>query len=76
MIKTFLPSGTNEAKMVDEIDRHVNKVIELGFARRLRGDDTRVEVLRMLKAFVDAQWLSEFDARLDEYRLAAEVRNE
>jgi len=27
-------------------------------------------VRRILKAFVDAQWLAEFDARLDVYRTA------
>ena len=27
------------------------------------------EVRRIIKAFVDAQWLAEFDQRLDEYRL-------
>jgi hypothetical protein len=27
-----------------------------------------IEIRRILKAFVDAQWLSEFDRRLSEYR--------
>ncbi len=36
MIKTFLPAGSNEARLVDQIDTYINKVIELGFARRLR----------------------------------------
>jgi hypothetical protein len=42
-------------------------VIELGFLRRLKtepGQPTMVEVRRILKAFVDAQWLAEFDQRL------------
>ena len=30
--------------------------------------DARFEVQRILKAFVDAQWLAEFDARLAAYR--------
>jgi hypothetical protein len=36
--------------------------------RRLRGQDGMFEVQRILKAFVDAQWLAEFDARLAAYR--------
>ena len=67
MVKTFLPSGSNEARLVDQIDTHLNKVIELGFARRLRTENSRIEVRRLLKAFVDAQWLNDFDAHLRTY---------
>lgn len=31
------------------------------------------EVRRILKAFVDAQWLAEFDARLGDYRKVLEA---
>jgi hypothetical protein len=68
LMQLFLPGGTNEAKLVDRIDAHINRVIELGFLRRLRGQDDRFEVRRILKAFVDAQWLSEFQQKLAEYR--------
>lgn len=68
LMRTFLPPGSTEARLVDQIDSHINKVIELGFARRLRGQEQMVEVRRILKAFVDAQWLSEFDARLQAYQ--------
>jgi len=68
MLRTFLPEGSNEAKLVDRIDAYINKVVELGFIRRLRGQDNVFEVHRIMKAFVDAQWLSEFDTRLKEYR--------
>lgn len=67
MLRLFLPESSNDARLVDNIDAHVNKVIELGFVRRLRGDEEHFEVRRILKAFVDGQWLSDFDARLDEY---------
>jgi hypothetical protein len=40
----------------------------MGFLRRLRGTDNQYEVRRILKAFVDAQWLSELDQRLSAYR--------
>ncbi len=68
MARTFLPEGSNEARLVDRIDAHINKVVELGFIRRLRGQENVFEVHRIMKAFIDAQWLSEFDARLKEYR--------
>ncbi|ROZ63641.1 DUF4194 domain-containing protein [Ramlibacter sp. WS9] len=68
MLRVFLPAGSNETRLVDQVDTHLNKVAELGFVRRLRGQEHMIEVLRILKAFVDAQWLGEFDARLTEYR--------
>lgn len=44
------------------------KIAELGFIRRLRGQGQMIEVRRIIKAFVDAQWLADFDERLAEYR--------
>jgi hypothetical protein len=69
MVRLFLPAGANEARIVDQIDTHLNKIIELGFVRRMRGQPHLIEVRRILKAFVDAQWLSEFDQRLATYRI-------
>ncbi|MBU0674027.1 MAG: DUF4194 domain-containing protein [Proteobacteria bacterium] len=68
MARTFLPSGSNEAKIIDKIDGHINKIVELGFIRRLSGQPNIFEIRRILKAFVDGQWLHEFDSRLKEYR--------
>jgi hypothetical protein len=68
MVQLFLPAGTNEARVVDRIDADVNRVVDFGFLRRLRGHDDQFEVRRILKAFVDAQWLSELEQRLAEYR--------
>jgi hypothetical protein len=71
MVKVFLPSGSNESKLVNQIETHLNKIIELGFLRKLKAQfsgDNRYEVRRILKAFVDAQWLSDFDTRLEQYR--------
>ena len=68
LIRMFLPQTADEAKLVRRIDSHINKAIELGFVRRLRGQDERYEVLRILKSFVDAQWLQDFNERLQAYR--------
>jgi Domain of unknown function (DUF4194) len=76
VMRTFLPPGSTEARLVDQIDAHINKVIELGFARRLRGQEQMIEVRRILKAFVDAQWLNEFDARLQSYQAQLSIDEE
>ena len=73
LIRLFLPETTNEVKLVDQIETHINKIVELGFLRRLKpttseNGDSVFEVRRILKAFVDAQWLADFDARLAAYR--------
>ncbi len=72
LIRVFLPASSNEAKLVDQLDRHINKVIELGFLRRLAQSSTtqppNYEVRRIIKAFVDAQWLAEFDQKLEQYQ--------
>lgn len=67
IMRTFLPDSSNEARVFDQIDSHINKVIELGFARRLKDDKQKIEIRRIISAFVNAQWLSEFDQRLQEY---------
>ncbi len=70
MLRIFLPAGSNEARMTDQIDTHINKIVELGFARRLRTDSSSIEVRRILKAFIDTQWLDQFDSRLKTYASA------
>lgn len=67
MMRVFLPDTANEARLMDRIDAHINKVVELGFLRRLRGQDAQFEIRRILKAFVDAQWLAGFEDKLKEY---------
>jgi hypothetical protein len=73
LIRVFLPDNTNEARLLDQIDAHINKAVDLGFLRRLKpqvaGSQTPVyEVRRILKAFVDAQWLADFNGRLAAYQ--------
>ena len=77
LIRVFLPDSGNEARLMDRLDAHLNKVVEMGFLRRLRGKgdkDGAFEIQRILKAFVDAQWLSEFERRLGAY--AEHLKNE
>ncbi len=76
LVRVFLPESSNEAKLIDQIETHLNKVVELGFLRRLKPNaavntekGTNFEVRRILKAFVDAQWLADFDGRLAAYQM-------
>jgi hypothetical protein len=71
LVRVFLPDTANEARLLDRMETHINKIVELGFLRRLRGRDDSFEVQRILKAFVDAQWLSAFEERLADYRAHA-----
>ncbi|MBO0910655.1 MAG: DUF4194 domain-containing protein [Acidobacteria bacterium] len=79
LVRVFLPESSNESRTFDQVEAHLNKIVELGFLRRLspgaRADhaNSAFEVRRILKAFVDAQWLAEFDARLAAYRAALEA---
>ena len=71
LIRVFLPEASNEARLMDRVDTDINKVVELGFLRRMKpvaGQPAAFEVRRILKAFVDAQWLADFDTRLAAYR--------
>ena len=67
MVRVFVPSSTNEVRLTNQIDAHIGKAVELGFLRPAKNSEQVYEVMRILKAFVDAQWLADFDARLAEY---------
>jgi hypothetical protein len=75
LARVFLPQSSNEARLIDQIETHINRIVELGFLRRLKaaGGPPTFEVRRILKAFVDAQWLAEFDARLVAYQAQVAV---
>jgi Domain of unknown function (DUF4194) len=67
MLRLFLSESTNEARVVDQVDTTIRRATELGFLRLLRGRTDQWEVRRILKAYVDAQTLSDFAGRLAEY---------
>ncbi|MFT3855666.1 MAG: DUF4194 domain-containing protein [Ilumatobacteraceae bacterium] len=77
LVSVFQPTSTNEVRLRERVEADVNKVVELGFLQQLRargrrGDEQTYEVRRVLKAFVDAQWMADFDARLAEYRAVSQ----
>lgn len=75
-LRTFLGDSRNEARLVDQADAAIGKIVDLGYLRMVKGTGgatAEFEVRRILKAFVDAQWLHDFDARLQEYAVSLGV---
>lgn len=76
LVRVFLPEGPNEARLIDQVETTINKVVDLGFLHKLKlasgaaVGPPSYEVRRILRAFVDAQWLADFDARLAAYQTA------
>lgn len=67
MVRLFLPPTANEARLKDRVDGNVRKVVELGFLRPLKGRGDTYEVRRILRSFIDAQWLGHLNERLAIY---------
>lgn len=72
LMRLFLAETANQARLEDRVDGHIKRVVELGFLRPLRGQPDQFEVSRILKAFVDAQWLGALAERLADYRIHAD----
>ena len=67
MIRMFLPAVSNEARLVDQIDTYITKAVELQFLRRAKHQEQLYEVQRIIKAYVDGQWLADFETNLARY---------
>lgn len=63
----FLKDTTNEAKMLADIDKHIDRIEKMGFLRRLRGSEDSFEVQRILRNFVNAEWLHDVNEQLNMY---------
>lgn len=67
-LQNFLSERFDEVKLQKEIAATIKKVEELGFLKKLGTKESTYEIRPAIKAFVDAQWLGEFDKKLKEYR--------
>lgn len=76
LVRTFLPESSTESRTVDRTLATLKKIADLGFISFLNSRRDKLEVKRILAAFVDAQWLNEFDARLAEYAAHTEDSDE
>ena len=61
----YLPEHNDEAKALKEIDGAISKAVELGFLKKL--GDGGYKIQPVLKSFVDANWLADFDRKMAEY---------
>ncbi|HEX4044420.1 MAG TPA: DUF4194 domain-containing protein [Gammaproteobacteria bacterium] len=77
MMMVYLPERSNEIKTAEQIEVCINKMLELGFLRRLKNsNDHYYEIQRIIKAFVDADWLQRIDEKLQEYQAYAQSNTE
>jgi hypothetical protein len=76
MMDLFMPGGSNEAKQADKTDANINRVREMGFLRGLKDRPDEFEVMRIIKAFVDADWLGEMERRFSAGETAPEGSGE
>lgn len=67
MLRLFGAESTNDARLVDNAEATIKKASELGFLRQMRGQRDQWEVRRILKAYVDAETLSDFAEKLRVY---------
>lgn len=67
LMRLFQPDTADEARLEDRVGRDIAKVVDLGFLKTLKGREGTYEVRRILRSFVDAQWLGALNERLAEY---------
>jgi hypothetical protein len=70
-MRVFMPEKSNEAKIEEQINTTISKVIDLGFLRKLKTDTEQLEVQRFLTALVDAEWTASLNDKLMEYQTYA-----
>jgi hypothetical protein len=66
-IKVFLPAVNDEAKQQEKIISTINKVMDIGFLRKLDDQGKNYEVHRIIKGFVNADVIDDTLSRLKEY---------
>lgn len=66
-VSQFLKDTNDEAKQRKEIETEINAIEKMGFIRQLKNSTEDYEIIPLVRGFVDAQWLQEFDERLQSY---------
>jgi hypothetical protein len=72
-MKSFLPAASDEARQHDRIVTTINKVIEIGFLKRLEGSNNDYEIHRVIKGFVNANVIDETLKKLQIYAAEKEI---
>jgi hypothetical protein len=66
-VKLFIPSAPDEAKQQDKIITTINKVIDIGFLRKVEDNTDNYEIHRIIKGFVNADEIDVALKRLESY---------
>jgi len=77
-LETFFREKANRMKLIRELNRYINEVLELGYLKQVKGDtqaddDDTFEVRRILKARFDDDVLQQFLQQLKEESEDAEL---
>ncbi len=70
-MQVFFSGQSNEARFADQLDGHIEKVVKVGFLKRLKEED-HFEVRRIIKALVDGDWLADLEEKLSVYKSHAD----
>ncbi|MDR1204186.1 MAG: DUF4194 domain-containing protein [Peptococcaceae bacterium] len=76
MVQMFMRESTDEAKIVNDIARHIDRIRDMGFLRRLAGQEDVYEVQRILRGFINAEWMNDMSEKLDMYRKGGKSETE
>ncbi|WP_180272721.1 DUF4194 domain-containing protein [Konateibacter massiliensis] len=66
-VRPYLKDSTDEIKLKREVEFNIRRIVEMGFMRCLKDSGSQYEILPIVRGFVDAQWLEDFDHKLQEY---------
>lgn len=66
-IKVFLPATNDEAKQQEKVVSTINRVIDIGFLRKLDDQEKNYEIHRIIKGFVNADVIDDTLKKLQDY---------
>lgn len=66
-MKLYMKESSNEANTHRQIEIAINKVVDQGFLRKMKTEQEQYEINRIIKAFVNADRVSEWLERYKEY---------
>jgi hypothetical protein len=76
MLQVFQAETSNEARLADQAEATIKKAVDHDFLSPVRGELGQWEVRRILKAYVDAETLQDFAAKLNEYARGARGKDQ
>ena len=71
--KVFLPNASDEAKQQEKITTTINRVLEIGFLRKLEDLEKNYEIHRIIKGFVNADVIDDTLKRFQGYAAEKQV---